>query len=80
LLKGRKITEHCHKKSGVELSVVFVIVRFQIVLNVFGETNRCRQKRRVKLCTFGSIQHIQRRSGCLRCQQTRRVKLSVFHQ
>ncbi len=35
--KARSITELCRRKRGVKFSVVFVTVRFQIVLSVFGE-------------------------------------------
>jgi hypothetical protein len=87
------MAERCRRKRGVKFSAVFVTVRFQIVLSVFGEkaesnfafsakarslTNRCRRKCGVKLCAFGSIQRIQRRSKIMRFWQKRRVKHSVF--
>jgi hypothetical protein len=71
-------------KRGVEFSAVFATVRFWIVLSVFGENAesnfafRCRRKCRVKLCTFGNIQHIQRRSEIMRFRRIRGVKRSVF--
>jgi hypothetical protein len=75
-------------KRGVKFSVVFVTVRFRIVLSVFsekGESNfafsaKARsswRKRRVKLCAFGSIKHIQRRSGITRFRRISGVKRSV---
>ncbi len=72
LPKARSMAERCRQKPGVKFSAVFVTVRFQNVLSVFGEkaesnftfsekvqseTNR-RLKCGVKLCAFGSIQHI----------------------
>jgi hypothetical protein len=37
LLKAQSIAEHCRQKCGVKFSVVFVTVRFQTVLGVFGK-------------------------------------------
>jgi hypothetical protein len=37
LLKARSMAERCCWKRGVKFSVVFVTVRFQIVLSIFGE-------------------------------------------
>ncbi len=79
--------------AKVKFSVVFVTVRFRIVLSVFGkkaesnfafsakarsETNRCWRKRLVKLCAFGSIQRIQTKGGIMRFRQICGVKRSVF--
>ncbi len=75
------MAERCCRKRGVKFSAVFVTVRFWIVICVFGKkaesnfafsakarsyTNRCRRKCGVKLCAFGSIQRIQRRSEIMR--------------
>jgi hypothetical protein len=35
--KARSMAERCRRKRGVKFSVVFVTVRFRIVLSVFGE-------------------------------------------
>ncbi len=87
------MAERCRRKHGVKFYAVFVTVRFWIVLSVFGEktesnfafsakaqgsTNHCWQKCGVKLCAFGSIQHIQRRSKIMHFRRIRRVKRSVF--
>ncbi len=89
-LKARSMVKCCHWKHGVKVSIVFVIVRFWIVLSIFGKKvesnftfsakarswiNRCWWKCGVKLCAFGSIQCIQR---IMRFWQIRGVKLSVF--
>jgi hypothetical protein len=81
------------RKRGVKFSAVFITVRFRIVLSVFGEkaesnfafsakprssTIRCRRKCGVKLCAFGSIQRIQRRSEIMRFWRIHGVKRSVF--
>ncbi len=87
------MTERCRRKCGVKFGAVFVTVRFQIVLSVFGEkaesnfafsakarskTNRCRRKCGVKLCAFGNVQRIQRRSKIMRFRRIRGVKRCVF--
>ncbi len=87
------MAEQCRQKCWVKLSVVFVTVRFRIVLSVFGEkaesnlafsakarseTDRSQRKCGVKLCAFGNIQGIQRRSEIMRFWRIRRVKHSVF--
>ncbi len=87
------MAERCFRKRGGKDSAVFVTVRFQIVLSVFGEkaesnfafsakarkeTNRCRQKCGVKPSAFGSTQRIQRRSKIMRFRQISGVKRSVF--
>jgi hypothetical protein len=90
LPKARRIAERCRRKRRVKFSVVFVTVRFRIVLSDFSEkeesnfafsrsySNRCWRKRGVKLCAFGSIQHIQRRSGITRFWRISGVKRCVF--
>jgi hypothetical protein len=35
--KAHSITNRCHQKRVVKFSVVFTIVRFQIILSVFGK-------------------------------------------
>jgi hypothetical protein len=83
------MAERCRRKLGVKFSAVFVTARFRIVLNVFGEnfaflakvwsqTNCCRRKCGVKLCAFGNVQRIQRRSEIVRFRRIRGVKPSVF--
>jgi hypothetical protein len=87
------MAERCCRKRGVKFSAVFATVRFRIVLSVFGEnaesnfefsakarsqTNRGRRKCGVKLCAFGNIQRIQRRSEIMRFRRIRGVKRSVF--
>jgi hypothetical protein len=87
------MAELCCWKRGVKFSAVFVTVRFWIILSVFGEkaesnlafsakarsyTNRCLRNCGVKLCTFGSIQRIQRRSEIMRFRRIRGVKRTVF--
>ncbi len=91
-LKARSMAEHCRPKHGIKFSVIFLTVRFRIVLSIFGEkeesnlmcsvkeTNRCWWKCGVYLCAFGSIQCIQRRSGIMHFRRIRRLKRrrSVF--
>ncbi len=87
------MAERCHRKRRVKFSAVFVAVRFRIVLSVFGEkaelnfafsakarslTNCYWPKCGVKLCAFGSIQLIQRRSEIMRFRRIHWVKRSIF--
>ncbi len=92
-LKARSMAEHCRQKHGVKLSVVFVTVRFGLFWAFSAKKqsqnlcfwrkrgvkpNRCWRKCGVKLCAFGNIQRIQRRSEIMRFRRIRRVKRSVF--
>ncbi len=87
------MAERCRRKRGVKFSAVFATVRFWIFLSIFGEnaesnfaflakarsqTNRCRRKCGGKLCAFGNIQRIQKRSKIMRFWRIRGVKRIVF--
>jgi hypothetical protein len=87
------MAERCRRKRGVKFSAVFATVRFRIVLSVFSEnaesnfafsakarsqTKRCRRKCGVKLCAFGNLQRIQRRSKIMGFRRIRGVKRGVF--
>jgi hypothetical protein len=53
---------------------------FAFLAKAQNYSNRCRRKCGVKLCAFGNIQHIQRRSEIMRFWQICGVKHSVFAQ